>query len=176
MYAKALAPPVVRDRPRTRAVAAVVLTAAALALSARAAVPIGPVPITFQTLIVLVAPALLGRARATAAVATYLAAGTAGLPVFANPLGLAGPTGGYLIGFALAAWVVGTLAEAGWTRSLWRTPAALLIGTGVIFAAGLAHLAWFVPLDRLVAVGLIPFVPGAVLKTALAAVIIRSAR
>ena len=92
-------------------VIAVLGGAVVLAASARACIPLPwtPVPITAQTLAVLLLGSLLGTARGTMSVLTYLAAGAAGAPVFAHPAGLAGPTGGYLLGFAVSAHLTGAM-------------------------------------------------------------------
>jgi biotin transport system substrate-specific component len=145
------------------------------ALAAQAAVPVpwSPVPITGQTFAVLLSGALLGARRGSLAQCLYLAAGAAGLPVFAaggsGPVTFLGPTGGYLLAFPLAAALTGTLAERGWDRRFATMMAAMLLASGVIFALGLAVLARFVPGDRLLAAGLLPFIPGDVVKAALAA-------
>ncbi len=139
-------------------------------------VPFSPVPITGQTFGVLFVAMALGKTRGTAVVAAYLLEGAAGLPVFAaGSAGIArfvGPTGGYLIGFVAAAWVVGWLAERGWDRSYTRSVVAMTTGTAIIFALGLIQLSIFLPAAGLIAAGFSPFVPGAAIKIALAAVIL----
>ena len=153
----------------------VVGASAATALAAQVALPIpwSPVPLTGQTFAVLLSGALLGARRAFLAQALYLAEGAIGLPVFAGGAAgafvLAGPTGGYLIAFPLAAALTGWLAERGWDRRFVTTFAALLLGSVVIFAAGLAGLSRFLPAERLLATGLLPFLPGDLVKSALAA-------
>lgn len=166
----------------------VALGAVLVALLAQAAVPAGPVPITLQTFGVLVVACGLGSARGAAAMGLYLAAGLAGAPVFAfgmaGPGVLAGPTAGYLVGFVPAAWVLGRLAERGWDRSVWWALIAMGAAHGVIFAFGLG---WLFVLTSGIAgglapegvtaaavpsVGLFPFVPGAVAKTAAAAALL----
>ena len=140
--------------------------------------PFSPVPITGQTFGVLLVAMALGRVRGTAVVLAYLAEGAAGLPVFAGgKAGLAalmGPTGGYLLGFLAAAWVVGFLADRGWDRGYVRSVVAMTIGTAVIFACGLTQLSLFVPGETLLAMGLYPFVAGAIVKIALASVLLPS--
>lgn len=140
--------------------------------------PFSPVPITAQTFAVLLIAMVLGRTRATAVVMAYLLEGAAGLPVFAGGSGgyliLMGPTGGYLIGFLVSSYLVGWLADKGWDRSLLLSLAAMTFGTVVIFLCGLAQLSIFVPLDGLLSLGLVPFLPGAGIKIALAAVILPS--
>jgi biotin transport system substrate-specific component len=148
-------------------------------------VPDNPyVPITMQTFGVLFTSAALGAWRGVSATGIYLLIGAAGLPVFAfDGSGTAtfasvesgrlvlGTTGGYLVAFLLASAVVGTLAQRGWDRRLGSSLAAMLIGTLIIYAIGLAWLA--IALDRSVVevlpFGLYPFIPGDLLKLLLAA-------
>ena len=156
--------------------------AGAVALSAQIRVPIAPVPITAQTLAVLLVGALLGPVAGTMSILTYLAAGAAFPALFAHPLGLAGPTGGYLIGFAPAACLTGALIARGWGRSQILTLAALLAGLAPIFILGVP---WLMIYSRLCPVmpdlsargavwgGLILFLPGEALKITLAALAIR---
>jgi len=138
--------------------------------------PLSPVPITGQTLGVLLIGMALGRVRGTAVVLAYLVEGAAGLPVFAGGRAgmavLLGPTGGYLLGFVAAAFAVGYLADRGWDRKLWLCVTAMTFGTTIIFASGLAWLANFVPSGSLMTMGLTPFIPGALLKIAVASVIL----
>lgn len=151
-----------------------------LVLSAQVAIPLpfSPVPITGQTFGVLLVAMALGRLRGTSVVVAYFLEGALGLPVFAGgTAGLAvlmGPTGGYLIGFVFAAFLVGTLADHGWDRGIVRSLAAMTLGTAVIFAAGLAAVSRFVPSESVLALGLTPFVPGALIKIALASLVLPS--
>ncbi len=151
------------------------LGSAALAASAQVALPLWPVPATLQTLVVLLLGALGGARFGVATVALYLAEGAAGLPVFANGTGgiaaLAGPTAGYLVGFLPAAWLAGH-AGSGWRRAGAMLTAAHL----VVFIPGIAWLAGFVGIERAVVAGFIPFIPGTVVKTALALVLLRMLR
>ena len=141
-------------------------------------VPFSPVPITGQTFGVLLVALALGRLRGTAVVLAYLLEGAAGLPVFAGgSAGMVkffGPTGGYLIGFLASAYVVGYLADKGWDRSYLKSVAAMTIGTAIIFVFGLTILSLFVPSETLLTMGLTPFIPGAMLKIGLAAVLLPS--
>lgn len=153
-----------------------------LTLSAKINVPFYPVPMTMQTFAVLMIGAAFGWRLGTATVLLYLAQGAAGLPVFAGTpekgiglLYLMGPTGGYLVGFAVAAAVVGWLAERGWDRNfLWLT-GAMLIGHAVIFACGLAWLTSGIGLDMAVAwaAGVVPFYYATIFKTLLAAAFLK---
>ena len=144
-----------------------------IALCSQFTIHIGPVPITGQTFAVLLTGMLLGSRRGSMSVLAYLAQGLAGLPVFSpgGPMGLArlaGPTGGYLIGFVAAAYVVGRLAEKGWDRKMTTTFAAMLIGNAVIYAFGLPWLALLVGGEKALLLGLYPFIAGDLLKAALA--------
>lgn len=153
----------------------VFLASVVTALAARIEIPLPwtPVPVTGQTFAVLLSGAVLGARRGFLAQALYLAEGAGGLPVFSGGVAgvakILGPTGGYLMAFPLAAAITGFLAERGWDRRFVTTYAALLLGSAVIFAGGLLWLSRFVPGDRLAAVGLLPFIPGDLLKSALAA-------
>jgi biotin transport system substrate-specific component len=172
------------------AVACVVAGAAFVALMAQVSLPLPftPVPITGQTLGVLLVGAAYGPALGPVTLGLYLLWGALGLPVFApNPdgshetglaiLSLAGPTGGYLWGFIVSAWLVGALARRGWDRSLPGAAAAMLIGEAAIYAVGLPWLHQVLP--RLVGgpvsvgdtlrAGLYPFVVGDAVKLLLAA-------
>jgi biotin transport system substrate-specific component len=137
---------------------------------------------TMQSLVVLLIGLAFGWRLGTATVLLYLGEGLAGLPVFAGTpekgIGLAymmGPTGGYLVGFVLAAALLGWLAERGWDRSLWRTTLALSLGHAVLFATGIAWLAVFVGWPKAVAFGLTPFLAGSVVKTALGVALVPAA-
>ncbi|MDB5318171.1 MAG: BioY protein [Rhodospirillales bacterium] len=146
-----------------------------IAASAQIAVPLWPVPMTLQTLAVLLLGALGGSRIGVASVALYLAEGAVGLPFFANGSAgiavLAGPTAGYLLGFLPAAWIAGQ-ARGGW----WRTGAILGAAHLVLFIPGLAWLAGFIGLERALVTGLAVFIPGTVVKTALALVAVRASR
>ena len=141
--------------------------------------PISPVPITGQTLGVLLAGAALGSRRAFQAMLLYLGAGLAGLPVFSGgasgPAWLLGPTGGYLAGFPAAAWAAGFLSERGWDRSSWKALPAMAAGNLVIYLFGLPWLALFVGADQAPALGLYPFLPGDVIKILLAGTLLPAA-
>jgi biotin transport system substrate-specific component len=144
-----------------------------IALLAQLEIPLQPVPITGQTFGVLLVGALLGSRLGAVTVLTYLAWGAIGLPVFAGGnSGLArlvGPTGGYLVGFLGAAFLVGRLSERGWDRRVLTTAVAMLLGTILIYLPGIAWLSRFVGWDRVLELGLAPFVIGDLLKVALAA-------
>ncbi|GAA4532176.1 biotin transporter BioY [Chelativorans composti] len=148
--------------------------------SAKIQVPLYPVPMTMQTLVVLTLGMAFGWRLAAAAVALYLAQGAFGLPVFAGTpergIGLAyvmGPTGGYLLGYLPAAALCGWLAERGWDRSIMKTAFAMLAGNVVIHTFGLAWLGAVIGWDKpVLALGLFPFALGDLTKLALAALIL----
>jgi len=146
-----------------------------IALSAQIAIPLpfSPVPITGQTLTVLLTGILLGSRLGAITLVTYLVEGLMGLPVFAQGLSgpgvLVGPTGGYLIGFVAAAAVVGFLAERGWDRRMATTLLAMLTGNLVIYLCGVAWLSYYLgSLSAALAGGLLPFLAGDALKIILA--------
>ena len=144
-----------------------------IAFSAQIAIPLMPVPVTGQTFAVLLVGALLGGRLGAAAVLAYLAEGAIGLPVFSGLAGGAahhvGPTGGYLAAFLPAAWIVGALCERGWDRRTFTAAVAMTIGTIVILAGGVSWLAAFTGVEKALTLGLYPFLIGAVIKIALAA-------
>jgi biotin transport system substrate-specific component len=154
----------------------VVAGSALIALAAQIAIPLpfSPVPVTGQTFAVLLVAAALGARLGPASVALYVGEGLAGLPVFAGgTAGLArltGPTGGYLVGFVVAALVVGRLAQLGWDRRIVTAVVAMLAGEVVIYAFGLAWLSRFPLSVGLLEAGLLPFIPGDLFKVVLAAV------
>ncbi len=169
------------SRVRWRAPLLVVAGSMLLTLAARLQVPFWPVPMTMQTFVVLVLAMVYGPRLGVATMLLYLAEGAIGLPVFAGTpekgIGLAymvGPTGGYLAGFAVAAILVGTLARRGWDRGLVRAVAAMSVGTIAIFGCGVAWLAFGLGLgvEQALRLGLVPFIPAALLKIALAAVLL----
>ena len=138
-----------------------------------------PVPITGQTFAILVTGVLLGARLGTAAVLAYLVAGIVGAPVFAEwsryYTAFAGATGGYLIGFLPAAFIVGWFAERGWDRSMWLL-LPMLIANAVIYVPGLIWLnGWLAimdfPVDTFEA-GLWPFIPGDLAKLVAAALVL----
>ena len=163
---------------RVRHVSLVIADVLLIAVSAQVAifVPGNPVPFTGQTFGVLLVGGALGFRRGLSAGLLYLAIGAVGLPVYAEGRHgieiISGATGGYLIGFVLAAALVGRLAELGWDRTIWGGIAAMLLGSVVIYALGvpwLAVTAYQGDLGRAVANGLLPFLPWDAVKLGLAA-------
>ncbi len=163
--------------PALRLLVQLVLGVALLAALAQLRVVIGPVPITGQTLGVLLLAAVYGPLRGTAAVLAYLGVGAAGLGVFAGGAGglaaMGGATAGYLVGFVLAAAVVGTLARRGWDRSHAGMAAAMALGSVVIYVCGVAWLTTLAPdLATALAWGVWPFLIGDALKLSLAVALV----
>ncbi|MEE9442964.1 MAG: biotin transporter BioY [candidate division Zixibacteria bacterium] len=135
--------------------------------------PFSPVPVTAQTMAVLACGLFLGPLRGTFTVIVYLLEGSLGLPVFAGgSAGIAkliGPTGGYLIGFAAAAFVVGLLSEKIQSMNYSKLLAVLTTGTVVIFIPGVSVVSLYAPEGQALVMGLYPFLPGAVAKIILTA-------
>lgn len=150
----------------------VVLGSLALTVSAHVKIPFYPVPVTMQTLVVLLIGMSYGPRLAAVTIAAYLAQGAVGLPVFAGGAGLlymAGPTGGYLAGFLASAVVLGFLAERGWGKTVLSTAAAMAIGTAIIYMLGVGWLSNLLGFDKAIQFGLMPFLYGDALKLVIAA-------
>jgi biotin transport system substrate-specific component len=161
-----------------------VLTAAAAQVSAP--LPFTPVPFTFQPMIVLLSGLVLGSRLGAASQVLYLAAGVAGLPVFAGSIALPpgalrllGPTGGYLLAYPLAAFVTGGLAERGFDRRYVRSFLAMLAGLVIIYAGGAAWLGLVsragtaaIGLPAAFVAGVAPFVVPDLIKLALASAVV----
>lgn len=150
----------------------------ALALSAQAKIPVGPVPITLQTFVLFTMAMAFGWRAAGIMVLAYWAEGLAGLPVFAgaphaSAAVFAGPTGGFLFGFLPAAVLTGWLAEKGWDRNNFTALAAMMLGTLLLYAFGTPWLALFVGLgwSDTWQYGMQPFLIGDVVKMLAAALI-----
>jgi len=156
-----------------RAGLTVIAGVAVMTLAAKTQVPFWPVPVTLHTLAMMAFAVALGPRMATAIFAAYLAAGAAGLPVFAGTpergIGLAymlGPTGGYLLGYLVACPLVGTLARH---RGTLGRLGAMLLGLVPIYGLGMAWLTNFVPAPEVVAAGFAPFILGDLAKIGLVA-------
>lgn len=166
-----------------------ILGSLAIWVSAKIQVPFYPVPMTMQVFVILAIGAAFGSRLGLATVLLYLAEGAAGLPVFAGTpekgIGFAymvGPTGGYLVGFALAACITGFFAERGWDRSYFKTAIAMLLGLSVIYLVGVTWLALpfsalvvaggstftGIGLEKAITYGFMPFWIGDLVKVALA--------
>lgn len=148
--------------------------AALTALAAQVSIPLPftPVPLTLQTFAVLLTGAALGTIRGVLSMTLYLVAGVLGAPVFSNhSSGWGGVSFGYVIGFVVAAGVVGFLAERGATRGILRTAGVMVIGNLVIYAVGVPWLmaVAHVSFPQALALGVVPFLIGDAIKVAIAA-------
>jgi biotin transport system substrate-specific component len=175
-----------RDLSTPIRVAAVLFVSALTAAAAQISIPLPftPVPFTLQPMVVLLGGAALGARLGMASQVLYLAAGIAGLPVFAaSPvlpqglLRLLGPTGGYLLSYPFAAFLTGYLAERGLDRRYLTSVIAMASGLAVVFAFGVSWLAFFAQpaplgLDPALRTGLYPFVPADIFKILIAATIL----
>ena len=153
--------------------ALVVFGSLLLAVSAQFKIPLYPVPVTGQTLVVLLIGITYGPRLGGITLAAYLFEGALGLPVFAGGAAgvavLMGPTAGYLFGFLLAAIAMGYLAERGMGRTVVSTIAAMVIGNCVIYLCGALWLANFIGFGQAIAAGVLPFLYGDALKLVVAA-------
>ena len=158
-----------------RSVGLVLAFSLLMALSAQIVIPIGPVPITGQTFVVLLTGALLGSRLGAMAMIIYLVEGASGLPFFFGGGGglghLLGPTGGYLVSFPAAAYITGAFAEHDWDRHFLTAVAAMAIGSLVIMLSGWSWFALVTSTPMLTAFKLtvLPFIPGDIVKILLAA-------
>jgi len=150
------------------------------ALAAQIVIPIGPIPITGQTFVVLLTGALLGPRLGAMAMMAYLFEGASGLPFFSGAHGgllhLMGPTGGYLIAFPAAAYITGAFAEHGWDRRFFTAAAAMAIGSAVIMLSGWAWYSLVMRTSPMLTLfdTVLKFIPGDVIKIALAAAVLPS--
>jgi len=161
-----------------RSVILVALGTALLTLSAKVNLPLPYVPMTLQTLVVLMIGAAYGWRLGSATVAAYLAEGAIGFPVFAGPVGGLAPLAGYLYGFVAAAFVTGWLAERGWDRSVLWLFVAMAFGHILILAAGFGWLAFGMKLgvEKAWLVGIAPFIAASLVKNALGAALVPAVR
>ncbi|MDR2717321.1 MAG: biotin transporter BioY [Treponema sp.] len=160
----------------------VALFAALISAGAFIAFPIGPVPIVLQNLFTLLSGLVLGPVLGTAAVGLFIAAGAVGAPVFANngsPMGIArllGPSGGYLFGYLLGAFVAGLIVgfpRPGVKTPVWRIVLAAATGMFVVYIPGLIRLKFFLNVDwkQTFIVGFLPFMIGDIIKGVIAGLI-----
>jgi biotin transport system substrate-specific component len=159
---------------------------AAVALLAKVSFFIGPVPISGQTLGVLLVGIAYGSARGATTMAGYVLVGLLGVPVFAGPTAGAAyvltPSFGFVIGFIPCAWLAGWLAERGWDRTLWRGMAATLLASVIPFLIGVPYMmvvlgaAGDVPsFVQTMEWGVLPFIPGGIVKATIVALALRAA-
>jgi biotin transport system substrate-specific component len=157
------------------------LMAALMAVGSYIHVPIGPVPIVLTNLFVLLSGLLLGSRWGIASAGLYLLVGAIGMPVFYGGKGglahLLGPTGGYLFGFALSAWITGFISER-FRYSMTGRVIAVLLGSFIIYVLGVPWLKMItkMPWPKAWMVGMIPFLPGDALKAVVAIVLARAVR
>ncbi len=171
-----------RSLDRSIRIAAVLFITALTAAAAQVSIPLPftPVPFTLQPMVVLLGGAALGARLGMASQVLYLLIGIAGLPVFAasplpqGVLRLLGPTGGFLISYPFAAYLVGHLAERGFDRRYATSVLAMAAGLALIFTLGVVWLAWFAQpttpgLPEALRIGFYPFLPADIVKICIAA-------
>ena len=174
------------SRTLTTDVVLVAAGAALTAILAQVSIPMFPVPITGQTLAVLLVGATLGAVRGASSLALYAVLGLVGLPVYAPQadgshltgfLALAAPSFGYIVGFVFAAAIVGSLSERTWDRKFFKALATFVGGSVVVFAFGLPWLAFVLGanLAQTLEWGLYPFIIGGLIKPAIAAALLPAA-
>ncbi len=179
--------PTLIDRVVTRTwvsdIALVVAGTALVAVLAQVAIPLWPVPVTGQTLAVLLVGAGLGAARGAASLTLYALLGAIGLPIYSEASSgwsvLLGPTGGYIIGFIASAAIVGWAAERSWDRGWYKPIITFIGGSLVVFAFGLPWLAVSLgqlglpnDLQSVLIAGFYPFIIGGLIKAAIAAALL----
>ena len=158
------------------------LMTALTAVGAYIHIPIGPVPIVLTTLFVLLAGLLLGSRWGLVSMGLYLLLGAIGLPVFAGGKGglayFFGPTGGYLLGFALAAWITGFVSERSHGLLIWEIFAVLagsligIYGLGILWLKVATQMSW----SKTLMIGIVPFLAGDAIKASAALVLARAVR
>lgn len=171
------------DHSMLRNIIIVAASSLLITLSAKVAIPFYPVPMTMQTFVVIGLGLALGPRLGLAAVAFYLVQGAIGLPVFTGTpekgIGIAymmGPTGGYLLGFLIAVYVSGMLAERGWDRNVFSAFGVAVLGTAILFVPGVLWLGVLFGWDKpILEWGLYPFILGGFAKAALAAAVFPAA-
>ncbi|MBI5967441.1 MAG: biotin transporter BioY [Deltaproteobacteria bacterium] len=174
-------------RRRTKEIVMVSLFAALTAVGAFIKIPIPYVPLTLQTLMVMLAALILGSRLAALSQALYLTIGLLGLPIFAQGGGpgyVLQPSFGFLLGFIVGAYVIGRIVEKEENVSLLRTLAALILGQAAIYSLGIAYLHFnlnFIihkptSIYTTLKIGLLVFIPGDILKTLVAALVVAPIR
>ncbi len=167
------------DANALRNIVLAVIGSLVVAVAAHISIPMLPVPMTLQTLAVLAIGAAYGARLGASTLALYAAEGAAGLPVFSPTAdgypGIIGPSGGYIIGFILAAALVGWLAERGWDRNVPKMLLASLLGAAILYVPGLMWLGSYVGADKVIEYGLAPFWMGDIVKAGIAALALPAA-
>ena len=157
------------------------LMAALTAVGAYIHVPIGPVPIVFSTLFVILSGLLLGSRWGPASMGLYLLVGAIGIPVFAGGKGgfahFLGPTGGYLLGYLLASWITGLISERFHGLFIWDV-IAVVIGSLILYGCGVPWLKIVTQMSwpKTLLVGMVPFLIGDAIKASVAVILARSVR
>ena len=163
--------------PLARNALLIVFGSLILAASSWIEVPMVPVPMTMQTLALLLIGAFYGSRLAFATVCAYLLEGALGAPVFsggaAGAQHLIGPTGGYLAAFPFAAAFVGLAFERGWASNIYASFGAMIVSHLIVFASGVAWLAGFIGLNAAIASGFMPFILGSLVKSALGVAVVQ---
>lgn len=151
------------------------LGAVAIGVAAQITIPLPLIPITAQSLVVLLVGYGLKSRLAVIAIVLYLLLGIVGIPVFADASAgwekIAGNSGGFLYGFIIGAYAVGKLSEQGWAKKIPKSLAAMSIGTAIILLTGVTHLSYYIGWSKAIEYGLQPFIAGAIVKIALGALI-----
>lgn len=159
----------------------VAIGVAMIALSSKVKVPLwpNPTPVTLQTLVIFSLAAAYGSRLALATLASYLAIGAAGMPVFTGTpeqgIGVAymvGPTGGYLLGFAVMAYITGLAADRGWSKNAFKLAGAMLTGEVIMLLLGALWMGYLFGADKIFAWGVGPFIFSDLVKLALAACLV----
>jgi biotin transport system substrate-specific component len=150
-----------------------------ITIAAKVQVPFWPVPMTLQTLAIFAIASAFGMRLAIATMALYLLQGAAGFPVFAGTpekgiglLYMAGPTGGYLLGFLVMAGIAGWAADRGWSRNPLKLGAAMLAGEAIMLVLGALWLGYLFGADKILAYGVGPFIVTDLVKLAIAACLV----
>tara|TARA_B100000886_G_scaffold321374_1_gene263521 strand:+ start:869 stop:1432 length:564 start_codon:yes stop_codon:yes gene_type:complete len=143
-------------------------------------IPFSPVPITGQTIGVVLVGSLLGSKKGAAAICLYIFEGVIGLPVFAQmkagPHVLFGPTAGYIFGFIIAAYIAGIFSEKGFTKNPTQCFVSCFISTTIILFSGALYISFFKGINDALILGFYPFLVGDVIKSGAAALLITSLR
>ena len=162
-----------------RAAALILIGSALMAIAAHIQVPFWPVKLSMQSFVAIVIGMAYGARLGGATILAYIVEGALGLPVFQSGAGIAymaGPTGGYLLGFFLAAVVAGYFAERGALNRLPTALGAILLVTVAVYVPGIAWLAVLFGAEKSIAFGLTPFILGDILKIVLALVLVPAIR
>lgn len=151
---------------------------ALISLAAKVQVPLwpNPTPVTLQTLAIFAISAAYGSRLAVTTILAYIIAGALGAPVFAGPLAgpayFAGPTGGYLAGFVVMAYITGLAADYGWSKSPFKLGAAMVVGEFVMLVMGALWMGYLFGSEKIIAWGVGPFIVTDLIKVAIAACIV----